>query len=419
MALSRRNLLLGASTGAFMATIAPNARVALARDAGAARDILIVLFLRGGSDGLQMIAPSGDSNYISKRPTIAVPSSGTNAGIGLGTLDGVDFYLNPSVPELKSLYDAEQLAVVHATGMEMDDRSHFECQEHMERGVNHTSSHEKRGWLTRHIESLSEDRPALSTVSSSGDVPNSLLKYPQAVSIYDVKNFKLRGSEFMSEAVRSVNIGDSAYKTLATRTLDAIASVEAGLQNESSETAEGAQYPGGELAAGLRSLARLIKMDVGIDIATVDHGGWDQHDNLEGEFRNQAEELSRSLAAFWTDIADYQDRVTVVTMTEFGRRLEENGNRGTDHGMASYMFLLGGNVNGGKIYGDWPGLDESDLVFGDLAVTTDYRRVLSEILVKRHFNPRPHDVFPSTAYEPLGIVQGDDSTVVTEAATPH
>ena len=151
----------------------------------------------------------------------------------------------------------------------------------------------------------------------------------------------------------------------------------------------------------------------------MDHGGWDQHDNLEGEFRNQAEELSRSLAAFWTDIADYQDRVTVVTMTEFGRRLEENGNRGTDHGMASYMFLLGGNVNGGKIYGDWPGLDESDLVFGDLAVTTDYRRVLSEILVKRHFNPRPHDVFPSTAYEPLGIVQGDDSTVVTEAATPH
>jgi uncharacterized protein (DUF1501 family) len=416
MKLSRRNLLLSAGTGAFMASAAPGLRVAMAQQAGPTRDILIVLYLRGGSDGLHMIAPSGDPDYVSKRPTLAVPANGPNAGVGLGTLDGVDFYLNPNASELKPLYDAGHLAVIQAAGLEMDDRSHFVCMEKMERGVQNISDSEKRGWLTRHLDSLGGDRPVLGTVAASGDVPTSLLKHPQAVGIWDAENFNLWGSDSLSDAIRSVNMGNGAHNALANQTLNAVASVQQGIQDPATQTTEGVEYPDGDLSHSLQSLARLIKMDVGIDIATVDQHGWDHHDNLSVGFPILAQELSRSLAAFWTDVADYQSRITLVTMTEFGRRLEENGNRGTDHGAASYMFLLGGNVNGGKIYGDWPGLRESDLYFGDPVITTDYRTVLSEVLVKRHLNPQLHEVFPTIPYNPLGIVQGDDS-IVASAAT--
>ncbi len=417
MNLSRRNLLFSAASGAVLASAAPGLRVAMAQQAGQSRDILIVLYLRGGSDGLHMIAPSGDPNYIAHRPTLAVPHSGSNAGIGLGTLDGVDFYLNPNAAALKPLYDAGQLAVVHAAGLEMDDRSHFVCMEKMERGVQNISDSEKRGWLTRHLDSLGETRPVLGTVAASGDVPTSLLKHPQAVGIWNAEDFNLWGGDELERAIRNVNMGDGAYKTLATQTLDAIESVRQGIQNPATETAAGVTYPGGHLSDALQSLARLIKMDVGIDIATVDQDGWDHHDNLNSVFPSLASELAQSLSAFWTDVADYQDRITLVTMTEFGRRLEENGNQGTDHGAASYMMLLGGNVNGGQIYGTWPGLRPTDLYFGDLVVTTDYRTVLSEVLVRRHSIPRPHDVFPTIPYAPLDLVQGSDG-IVTSTATP-
>ena len=414
MKVSRRNLLFSAASGAVLASAGPGLRVGLAQDASQARDILIVLYLRGGSDGLQMIAPSGDPNYIANRPTIAVPHSGSNAGLGLGTLDGVDFYLNPNAAALKPLYDTGQLAVVQAAGLEMDDRSHFVCMEKMERGVQNISDSEKRGWLTRHLDSLGETRPVLGTVAASGDVPTSLLKHPQAVGIWNAEDFNLWGGDSLESAIRNVNMGESAYKTLATQTLDAINSVRQGIQNPATETAVGATYPGGDLSDALRSLARLIKMDVGIDIATVDQDGWDHHDNLNAVFPTLANELAQSLSAFWTDVAAYQSRITLVTMTEFGRRLEENGSRGTDHGAASYMLVLGGNVNGGQIYGSWPGLSASNLYFGDLVVTTDYRTVLSEILVRRQMNARPHDVFPTIPYAPLNVVQGSDSIVTSE-----
>ena len=167
-------------------------------------------------------------------------------------------------------------------------------------------------------------------------------------------------------------------------------------------------------------MATLIKMDVGLDVATVDHGGWDHHNNLVNEFGNHVSELSQSLSAFWEDVAEYKNRISLVFMTEFGRRLSENASNGTDHGSGSVMMVLSGNANGGKIYGAWPGLSNAQLDNGDLAVTTDYRHVISEILAKRHNSPSLASVFPTLSYSPLGLINGDDSAIAgaVVASTP-
>ena len=167
----------------------------------------------------------------------------------------------------------------------------------------------------------------------------------------------------------------------------------------------GTGYTDSQFSTSLRSIADLIKMDTGLDVATVDYGGWDHHFEMNLYFPDHAAEMSKSLSAFWHDMADYQDRITVVAMTEFGRRLEENANGGTDHGSGAFMFVLGGAVQGGKMYGDWPGLKTDDLREGDLRVTTDYRQVIQEILLKRRGEPSPKVVFPSLDYQPLNFIK--------------
>ena len=399
--LSRRGLLAGS---AAMATIAPGLNVSFAQKAPTPRDILVVLFQRGACDWLQMLAPAGDTNYIAARPTIRIRTDGNTPGLGVGTLSGTDMYLPAVAPELKALYDSGKLAFVHAVGIPTTDRSHFTCQDMMEKGGADNEPEGNAGWLARHIASAGTGGAELSTVAASATNPVSLLGEPTAIAIANTDTFNINGGTANANVIRAINGGPtSPYKKIANAALDAVDDVQGGLRTLKDNSAE-AGYTGGALSQPLRSLAKLIKMNVGIDIATVDYGGWDMHNSLTGEFNTRTTEFSRALNAFWKDIAAYQNRVTIVTMTEFGRRLQENASQGTDHGSASGIMVLGGNVAGGKIYGNWPGLAANQLITGDLRVTTDYRQVLAEILVKRHRETKPSTVFPSIAYNPLGFM---------------
>jgi uncharacterized protein (DUF1501 family) len=418
MKLSRRSLLAGATA---LTVMAPGVKAAFgAADPNA--DVVIVLFQRGACDWLQMLAPSGDANYIAARPTIRVPATGNNAGIGLATLNGTDLYLSNSAPELKTLYDAGSLAFVHATGLYTADRSHFLCQANMEKGQADADPKQNTGWLARHLTSIGPGS-ALSTISSGSTNPVSLLGAAHPLAVSSASSFNISGGTVNLNTIRAINSGGGAfiftspfttaevpsspYKAVAQETVNTVSTIQSNLANLDNTTANAAGYTGGALSQSLRSVAQLIRMNVGLNLVTVDYGGWDMHNSLVGEFRTRTTEFSRAISAFWTDMADYRSRITLVTMTEFGRRLQENSSQGTDHGSASGMLVLGGNVNGGKVYGSWPGLASSQLTTGDLKVTTDYRQVLAEILVARHSEKNIASVFPTVTYNPLGIMRAN------------
>ena len=418
MKLSRRALLAAASIGAIAATgvatiaLGPGVRAVfapkriLSADESKSGDIFVVLFLRFGCDGLTMVPPADDAEYHMNRPTVAVAASGSNAGLPIGTLDGVPFFLHPGVPELKGLYDAGRLAVVHAAGLPTESRSHFISQDKMDRGIADGEAPLQGGWLARHLLAQQRSRPALAAVSCQPSVDVSLQGYGGAMAVPDIKLFNVVGGDDNRRIIKSLNTGTEPLVISAAETVSAIETVQAKLSTMSQARADG--YTSGPLSAALKSLATTIKMDLGLEVATVDYGGWDHHINLNDSFPAQAREFSQSLQAFWNDLKDYRHRLTIVTMTEFGRRVKENANGGLDHGSASFMFALGEHINGGKIYGRWPGLKVADLHAGDLAVTTDYRQVLQEILVKRRGEANPQAVFPTLAYQPLGLVMAED-----------
>ena len=405
MEISRRSLLLSASAGAAMAAIAPGLRVSFASTPNAQRDILIVLFQRGACDGLQLVAPAGDANYQKNRPTLAVPTSGTGAGLQIGNIGQTDFYFNPAMPELHSIYAAGNVAVVHAAGIPTANRSHFVVQDLMERGVADGDPNLNSGWLDRHILSIGGTRPLLATIANGASTPSSLLGYPSSIAVPKVSTFSVNGGDSVTKAIQAFLIGNSNYQAVGQSTLEAVAAVQTGLASGGTANDPQAGYTDGPLSANLKSLARLIKMNVGLDLSTVDMQNWDMHSNLLPDFQDRATELSQSLNAFWNDISAYRSRVTIVTMTEFGRRVAENTSGGTDHGSASAMLIMGGAVKGG-MYGSWPGLAANQLYQGDLAVANDYRNVLLEILVKRHSETAPQSIFPTVKYSPLGIVAG-------------
>ncbi len=402
MKISRRHVLSGLSAAAGL-SIAPGVNVSFAADGAPARDVLVVVFQRGACDWLQMLSPAGDPFYQNARRSIRVQLTGTTAGIGVGTLDGTDFYLSASAPELKPLYDSGKLAFVHATGLYTLDRSHFTCQDNMEKGTADADPSVNSGWLARHTASIGV--PAdLSVVAQGSTTPTSLLSQSASVAISDPASFNVSGGTANANVMRLINGAGARtpYKDSALKTLTTIQDVQAGLTGFQDPSGT-AGYTNGSFSQSLRAVGRLIRMNVGVDVVTVDYGGWDMHNNLVAEFATRTTEFSRALAAFWTDMANYQDRITLVTMTEFGRRFQENANQGTDHGSASGMLILSGNVKGGKIYGTWPGLAPAALVSGDLAITTDYRQVLAEILVKRHAEAKLSTVFPTLKYAPLGL----------------
>ena len=411
MGLSRRTLLTASLTagglvtaGAALTALAPGLRVAFnAAGRSPQRDILVVVFLRFGSDGLTMIAPADDADYRDNRPNIAVTTSGPKAGLPIGSLDGVPFFMHPALPELKALYDSGSLAVVHAVGLPTNTRSHFESQDMMERGAVESDGPFKGGWLARHLMARDLSLPSLAAVASAADVQSSLAGYAGAVAIPDVTQFNVTGGDFNLNVIDALNAGDEAQAGAVRGTVGMIRSVRESLKKIAGGYTS-VPYPDGEFPTAMRSVANLVKMGAGLEVATVDFGGWDHHYSMNAYFPGHAQLLSKALSAFWADMEPYHDRLTVVTMTEFGRRLEENTAGGTDHGAASFMFALGGAVKGGRLYGKWPGLRPADLREGDLRITTDMRQVLQEILAKRRGETVLARIFPALAYEPLGIV---------------
>lgn len=286
----------------------------------------------------------------------------------------------------------------------------------MERGVADIKQQAlSTGWLTRQL-ATAKPGALLPGIGTSDSLPASLLGSTQAAAIPNPAAFSFYGDEKHLEILRKLHKGDSPIHRAGARTLEAIKIVNDHLpRDEKGELRpyapdNDAQYPGGELSDALTTVARLIKMDVGLQVAAVDYGGWDTHQNQADHFPGLVEQLAKSLAGFYNDLGKYHVRLSVVVMSEFGRRVKSNESSGTDHGHGNVMLALGGNVNGGKIFGPWPGLATEQLDDrADLAVTTDYRTVLAELLVRRTGNTKLAAAFPGLkSYQPLGIFRGED-----------
>ncbi len=374
------------------------------RITGGRRKTLIAIFQRGAVDGLNMIVPFGEASYYDQRPTIAIPKpQGTNAEAAIN-LDGF-FGLHPSLAPFKPLWDSKRLAIVHAAGSPDNTRSHFDAQDYMESatpGVKSTND----GWLNRYLQSKSDPEKSLfRAVSLTQNMPRVLQGRAPALAISNLADFSIRAGQnsasvqggFEAIYAQTVNdvLGDTGKETFeAVNYLKKVNPAQYKAEN-------GAQYPRTPFGNALLQIAQLIKAGVGLEVAFTDVGGWDTHvneGNSRGQLGNLLQNFSSAIAALYTDLGQRMDDVVVLTMSEFGRTVRENGSRGTDHGHANAMFVVGNNVRGGKVYGDWPGLKTDQLYEGrDLALTTDFRDVFGELAQKHLGTSNLANVFPGYA----------------------
>lgn len=364
---------------------------AIAATPSSGRKQLVVLFQRGAADGLNIVVPFGEQNYYRLRPSIAIPQplrGGDGAAIDL---DGF-FGLHPSLAPLEPLFHKNQLAIVHAAGSPDPTRSHFDAQDFMESGTPGVKATED-GWLNRAIETIPEENASpFRAVAMGPSLPRMLRGSASAIALPDLKQFKV-----MAQGSGAGKIAEGGFEAMYAQTVDQA------LRGTGTETFEaidllrkadpakyqpenGAQYPASKLGQSLQQIGQLIKADIGVEVLFVDCGGWDNHVNeggVQGQLSNLLRDLGQGIAAFHQDMGDRMENIVFVTMSEFGRTAKENGNRGTDHGHADCMFVMGGAVKGGRVYGKWPGLSDHQLNEGrDLALTTDFRSVLGEILAK-------------------------------------
>jgi uncharacterized protein (DUF1501 family) len=361
---------------------------------GDQRQTLVVVFLRGGADGLNLVAPLEDDGYHRSRPRIAIGKSEAVP------LDG--FYgLNPLLKPLEPAYKDGALAIVHAAGSEDDTRSHFEAQDLMEHGGITAG-----GWLGRflRVQTRAASGP-LAAVALGKAVPECLRGAPAATVLQSLEDFSLgRNRTRLTRALaRLYGMQTDILASAGRDTLDALQRVEQ-LRQSQYRPANGADYGMDDFSRGLLQIARLIKSRVGLQAASVDLGGWDSHFSQSLIMDPLITRLARGLSAFYRDLGREMEHTTVVVMTEFGRRVEENSAFGTDHGRGSVMFVLGGGIKGGRVLGNWPGLSREVLEGpGDLPVTTNYRNVLAPILQRHGAVDRLSQVFPDFTLDPLPL----------------
>ena len=377
-------------------------RAALADDAPARRKkVLVAIFQRGAADGLNIVVPHAEQRYYDLRPTISVPRPNPAAQADSAIdLDGF-FGLHPSLAPLKPLWDRQQLAIVHAAGSPDPTRSHFDAQDYMESGTPGFKA-TTDGWLNRALPTETGKVSPVRAISLGPVLARSLKGNNSAVAVENLNNFTVRDAA-ASKVLESMygSTQDRILGGTGRETFDAVALLQS-IQKTPYQPAAGANYPKGKFGDSLRQIAQLIKADVGVEVAFADIGGWDHHLNevgpkaSVGQLANRLSEFGSSLAAFYADLGDRMEDVVVVTMSEFGRTARENGNRGTDHGHANAMFVMGGPVKGGKVYGKWPGLAQEQLYEErDLALTTDFRDILSEAVCTHLGNASLKPVFPN------------------------
>jgi uncharacterized protein (DUF1501 family) len=364
------------------------------------RKILIAIFQRGAADGLNIVVPFSEKRYYEVRPTIAVAEPGKNNGAI--DLDG-RFGLHPSLQPLKALWDTHQLAIVEAAGSPDPNRSHFEAQDYMESGSPGKITED--GWLNRALPPLQPGTSPVRAIAVGAKMPRTLRGNRGGISISDLQQFQVR-SQDTAGIVQAMyaSTADAQLSTQGKETFEAIKMIESINRAPYTPTA-GVQY-NSEFGRGLQQIARLIKADVGVEAAFADIGGWDHHSNEGPQLANLLRDYGAALSAFVRDMGDRMEDIVLVTMSEFGRTVHEDGNNGTDHGHGNIMFVLGGPVRGGKIYGKWPGLEPEQLFEKrDLAVTTDFRDVLAE-LVSGHLGNTIDKVFPDyKPGSPLGLLK--------------
>ncbi len=416
--ISRRGFMVGCS--AAIAGLAGSRfnTMAFAQTSGN-QEVLLVLFLRGGMDGLTLMPPVAGADrghYEAARSELQVPLTGPNAALPLTA----QFGLHPAASPLLDLYQDNKLSIVMAAGMDEANRSHFESMEYMELGTPGVRT-TPTGWLTRHLASSSAlpETLIMPSLAMGGLQQTSLRGDRQTVNLADPGIFALntgpwRWRDAQRTSMRKLYEADSSLlHVTGLQALDAVDVIDL-FVNDSYTPANGATYPPGEFGEHLQVIAQMVKLDIGLHVATLDLGGWDTHANQDYWLPQLLTELSQGLHALYTDLNgaganDYTQKLTVVVQSEFGRRFVENADDGTDHGHGNLMMVLSGNASGG-LHGTWPGLAPGELFEGDdLAVTTDYRRVLSEILIRRLGNNKLGIVFPGYAdYSPLGVVSGTD-----------
>ena len=368
-------------------------------------EVLVSLFLRGGMDGLNAIVPHGDDDYYRARPGISIAKN------DVVDLDGF-FGLNPSLRALYSPFLDGNLAIVHAVGSNDHTRSHFEAMNTMERGLPDLHQNIGSGWIARLLDSRSEPNPSpLRAVAFSNVMPDALRGATGAVAIESLQQFRLQVREDAQQRkllAKLYETGSDEVSIAGRETLQVLDTLE-NLNPSSYKPEHGAIYPASDLGAALRQVAFLIKNDIGLEVACLDKGGWDTHvaqGATVGWLSSMLDDLGNSLAAFAKDMGRDLSKVTLVVQTEFGRRAYENSGLGTDHGRASAMLIIGGNVIGGKVFSKWPTLNPAALDGpGDLKVTTDYRSVLGEILKKRLSGVDLATVFPGFDYSELGLIR--------------
>jgi uncharacterized protein (DUF1501 family) len=422
--MNRREFVLSSCTAAVAGLTSQLSVFGNLLTPSAEGDILVVVFLRGGADALQFLAPVSDAHYIAARPTdLRIAEKGTQKGLELkNTLQNLDFQLHHKAGAFKELYDSKQLAMVHAVGLPNGTRSHFEAINLIERGLqnqvsggNNVAGKSPEGWLSRLTSTLPTTASGISALAAGGGMPLSLMGSKTAISVKKTGDFQLYSDPRLPGLLKSLYANtDTNLSRCAQKTIETARYLLKTLPRKNGEILPykpSKPYPTDDFSRNfsenLQTLAQLIKTDMGLRVATVDFGGWDTHENQTYFFPELVQALSNSVAAFYNDLSAFHPRLNVVVMSEFGRRLKANTSNGTDHGLGGLMFTLGGNVLGGKMYGTWQGLATDQLDNRvDLAATTDYRTVLAEICQKRFGVGNIGQVFPSFQLtKPLGLVK--------------
>jgi uncharacterized protein (DUF1501 family) len=361
----------------------------LARTVAAAdprRRVLITIFQRGAVDGLNMIVPFGERHYYAARPSLAIARPGAAADSAID-LDGF-FGLHPRLAPLKPFYDARQMAIVHACGSPDGTRSHFDAQDYMETATPGVKSTQD-GWLNRYLHAREHHAATpFRAVALAQQLPRSLQGTAPALAIGQIAQFGIRagrGSDMVQSSFESeyAAAAESVLHSTGREAFDAVRMLKTANPQQYAP-ANGAEYPRSAFGQALRQIGQLVKADVGLEVAFAESGSWDHHANegaATGLLANRLDDLARGIAALARDLGDRMQDVVILTMSEFGRAVVENGSRGTDHGHGNAMMILGGGVRGGQVYGRWPGLAPEQRYDGrDLAVTTDFRSVFAEVV---------------------------------------